>query len=54
VKSLLGFRAKGREAIGAGEGYQLREGAAHYNALFMAEKSDIGAENTYFWDTRTR
>jgi hypothetical protein len=36
------------------EGSQLREGAAHYNALFMAEKGYIGAENTYFWETRAR
>ena len=55
VKSLLGFRAKGREALEVGErGYQLREGAAHYNARFEAEKSDIALENTYFWETRVR
>jgi len=50
VKSLLGFRAKGREAMEAGEGYQLREEAAHYKALFSAEKCDIDPENTYLWD----
>lgn len=54
LKSFLGLRAKGREAIGAGEGYQLREGAAHYNTLFTAEKGDIAAENTCFWETKVR
>jgi len=51
VKSLLGFKAKGREAVETGEGYQLREGAACYNALSEAEKSDIVAENSYLWNT---
>jgi putative transposase len=50
VKALLGFRAKGREVIEAGEGYQVREGTTPYNALFGAEKEDIGSENTYFWN----
>lgn len=50
VKALLGFRAKGREVIEAGEGYQVRESPAAYNALFGAEKEDIGPENSYFWN----
>jgi putative transposase len=50
VKIFLGFRAKGRNVIGGNEGYQLREGSAPYEALFGAEKDDIGIENTYFWD----
>lgn len=50
VKALLGFRAKGREVIEAGEGYQVRESPASYNALFGAAKEDIGHENTYFWN----
>ena len=49
VKALLGFRAKGRDAIGGNEGYQLREGSARYKALFGADKDDIGPENIYFW-----
>jgi putative transposase len=52
VKALLGFRAKGREVIEGGKGFQLREEAADYKALFEAEKSDIGHENTYFWDLK--
>jgi len=34
----------------AGEGYQVRESPASYNALFEAKKEDIGPENTYFWN----
>ncbi len=52
VKALLGFRAKGRAVIEDDEAYQLREGSAHYKALFGAEKDDIGPENTYFWDIK--
>ena len=54
VKSLLGFRAKGREAMEADEGYQLREEAAHYKAFSRAEKSDIGPENTYLWEVEMK
>jgi REP-associated tyrosine transposase len=50
VKALLGFRAKGRKIKEGGEGYQLREGPAPYNALFEAEKQDIDPENAYSWD----
>ena len=50
VKSLLGFRAKGRDVIEGGEGYQVREGPTPYNALFGSEKGDIGPKNAYSWD----
>ena len=53
VKTLLGFRAKGRKVIGGAEGYQVREGSARYGALFGAEKDDIGLENTYSWEINT-
>ena len=33
-----------------GEAYHLREEAAPYMALSSAEKDDIGAENTYYWE----
>ena len=52
VKSLLGFRAKGRTIRQSEEGYQLREEAGHYKALFEAEKDDIDPENTYLWDIK--
>ncbi|MFA4911376.1 MAG: transposase [Desulfobacteria bacterium] len=52
VKELLGFRAKGRRIIEAGEGYQIREESAPYNALFGAEKEDIVSENTYSWNCK--
>jgi len=50
VKALLGFKAKGRNVIEGGEGYQLREGGVRYKALLKTEKDDIGLENTFFWD----
>jgi len=50
VKALLGFKAKGRNIIESGEGYQLREGGVRYKALFEGEKDDIGPENSFFWD----
>jgi hypothetical protein len=49
VKARLGFRAKGRDVIKTGEVYQLRENATSFEALFEAEKEDIGLENTHYW-----
>jgi putative transposase len=50
AKALLGFKAIGRDVQEGGGGYQLREGAISYNALFGPEKRDIGPKNIYFWD----
>jgi hypothetical protein len=50
VKVLLGYRGKGRDIVEGTEGYQVREGPVTYNALFGAEKRDIGPQNAYFWD----
>ena len=52
MKALLGFRAKGRDVIEGNAGYQLREDAAHYKALFEVENNDIDLENTYFRDVK--
>jgi hypothetical protein len=52
MKELLGVRAKGRDVLAGSEGYQLLEGAASYKALLVPEKSNIGHENTYFWDIK--
>jgi hypothetical protein len=52
VKASLGFRARGRDVIESGEGYQLRESPASYKAFFEAENGDIGLENTRFWDVK--
>jgi hypothetical protein len=41
-----------RDVIEECQGYQLREGAAHYEAFFEAENDDIGPENTYLWDIK--
>lgn len=50
MKEFLGIRAKGRDVVEGGQGYQLREAAADYNPLFGDENEDIGVENAYFWD----
>jgi len=50
VKSLLGYKAKGRGVIAGGEGYHLREEAGPYMTLSGAEKDNIGPENTYSWN----
>ena len=52
VRESLGFRAKGREIIESGDGYQLRESSAPYKALFEAENEDIDPENTVFRDVK--
>ena len=52
VKALLGFGAKGRDVIEGCEGYQLREGVAHYEAFFEAENNDIGPKNIHLWDIK--
>ena len=49
VKARLRFRAKGRDAVETGEGYQLRENLSSYKALFGVENEDIDIKNTYFW-----
>ncbi len=53
MKSLLGFKAKGRDVIEGGKGYNLRKEAAPYMAHFRAERADIGPENAYFGDVNT-
>ncbi len=49
-KALLGFKAKGRNVIESGVGYQLREGGVRYKSFFKAENDDIGPENSFFWN----
>jgi len=50
VKAQMGFAAIGRRRIEAGDSYQLREHPSCYGEVFGVEKSDIGPENSYFWD----
>lgn len=47
VKVLLGFHARGRKIAKIGEGYQVREAPAGYEAFLGAEKEDIGLENLF-------
>jgi REP element-mobilizing transposase RayT len=50
TKEKLGIRAMGREVIGEGESYKLREPETSYEANFGHENADLRQENTYFWD----
>lgn len=50
VKALMGFAAIGRRRIETGDSYQLREHADCYGDVFGVKKSEIGPENTYFWN----
>jgi hypothetical protein len=52
VKASLGFRAKGRDIIKSGKGYQLRESPASCKLLFEAKNEDIAPENTIFEDVK--
>jgi hypothetical protein len=52
VRESLGFRAKGRDVIESGKGYQLSESPAYYKALFEVENEDIDLEITFFWDVK--
>jgi hypothetical protein len=44
-----------RERSHRGRGrVSVQGGADHYNVLLVAEKGDIAAENTHFWETKVR
>jgi putative transposase len=51
TKSELGIRAKGRKVVDDGKAYQLREPEVVYQDGFDPESGDIGAGNTYLWNT---
>jgi len=50
TKAKLGIKAIGREVMGAGGVYELRERDVSYNAIFDGENSGLRPENTYFLD----
>ncbi len=50
VKALMGILAIGRKSTGVDQSYELREPETHYSTHNGVEKSDIGPENTYFWN----
>jgi hypothetical protein len=50
VKRFLGIRAKGRDVVEGGQGYQLGEAAADYKLFLEEENEGIGSGNAYFWD----
>ena len=47
VKSLPGFKAKGRDVIEDRERYQFREETDPYKTLFRVEKDDMDNENVH-------
>ena len=51
TKEELGIRAKGREVREMEGRFELRQPGGSYKGHFGAEKDDIGAGNTFFWNT---
>jgi len=50
VKELMGGMALGRKVLETGKSFQLKEVQYPYITLFGAKKSEIDAQNTYFWN----
>lgn len=50
IKDKLGILAKGRSILERTGGFQLREKAGTYSAVFDGTKENIGPENGYHWD----
>jgi putative transposase len=50
TKQQLGSKANGRQVIGDGETYELREEAAPYRTHFDSKNSVLRPENMYFWN----
>ena len=46
----MSIRAKGREVREIEGQFELREPGASYKGHFGPQKSDIGTENTYYWN----
>ncbi len=53
TKSLLGFKAKGRDVVRGDGIYDLREEITPYMAIFEDEKGHIDPQNTYLWQINT-
>ena len=49
TKEKLGFKAKGREVIGADGSYQLKESPAPYKGNLALENEPLRLQNGYFW-----
>jgi hypothetical protein len=50
TKEKLGFKAKGREVIGSGGRYQLREFPAPFVGNLALENEVLRIQNEYFWE----
>ena len=50
TKERLGIKAVGREVMGDGGSYELRESEVSYEANFSPENGHLRQENAFFWD----
>jgi hypothetical protein len=50
AKEKLGYKAKGRDVIGANGSYELRESLAPYKGILGHENAALEPENGYFWE----
>ena len=50
TKEKLGIRAVGREIIGEGGSYELRESETPYESVFDLQNGDLSHANTYHWN----
>ena len=50
TKEKLGIRAVGREIIGEGASYELRESETPYESVFDLQNGDLSLANTYYWN----
>ncbi len=51
TKAALGIKAIGREVIGEGGAYELREPDVSYNTILGGENAVLSPQNTYLWNT---
>jgi hypothetical protein len=50
TRERLGARGKGREVVGTGDLFVLREPAASYGSNFSPENQLIAQKNSYLWE----
>jgi len=50
TKEKLGFKAKGREVVGRGGSFELKEAQMPYRGIFRPENAILGPQHQYFWE----
>jgi len=50
TKEKLGFKAKGREVVGRGGSFELKEAQMPYRGIFRPENAILSPQNQYFWE----